>query len=247
MLHKFPIKRLYGRRVYDLVEFSREARFFLPFDNFFAIRSQTNMANFLSIFPSETWSTTLSVLGFRAESRPVPPGAFYVPIIEDEDKTAFRLSKSLVDHLRPESDSVVVIGQIYSFELWDEKAFNRYVTNVLEEWETEGTIDTKLVMQKWHPWSVLKAKVVVEPSEGAYRTTAVLKARDTELFHFDYLTWGRYKTGRDLDRRVISLFDSFIEGATNIPDILDVHKACKIRIPGYNNPLKQPYQHSPNS
>ncbi len=230
MVPTFPIKRLYGRRIDDLVEFSREARYFIPFDDFFAVRSQTDRSRFLSIFPFETWSTTLRVLGLRPESKPVPPGTVYVPIIGEEGKTALRLSRFLLDYLHPQSDSVVVIGQSYSFELWDRKAFEIYERKISEEWETEGSIDTRLVMQKWHPWSRLRARVMVQPCEGQYyRTTAELKAAGIELHHFDYLTTGRYKTIRDLGRRVISLFDAYTEGATNIPEILAIHEVWKVR------------------
>jgi len=230
MIHTFPYQRLHGSLSQGLVEFPNEAKLFIPFSDFFAARGYEDRYHFLAIYPSDNWSCMIRVFGFIPGADPVSAGIAYLPLEVTEKTIAFRPTPTLLDHLHPESNSVVVIGQGYSFELWDEKAFSRYTREKLEEWHKEGSIDTRLIMQKWHPWSRLRARVVVQPNEGqSYRTIAELKGGGVELYRFDYSTWGHYKTIRDLGRRVISLFDAYIEGATNLPEILAVHEACKVR------------------
>ena len=231
MLYIFPhTKRIYGTLFNELVELPKEARLFIPFSDFFAALGLADKRPFLSVYPSENWFNTFRTLGFIPDSKTVPTGSAYIPLIATRERTALRLSKTLLDYLRPESTSVVIIGQGYSFELWDEKTFKRYEREKLEEWNEEGSIDTRLVMQKWHPWSRLRARVMVQPSEEQqYRTVAELKVESINFCRIDYVTSGRYRTVHDLGRRVISLFDAYIEGATNVPEILAVHEAYTIR------------------
>jgi len=234
----FPIRRIYGTLVKEYIELPIEAMNFVPFSDFYALKSLADKEKYpyLAIFPSQ--ARLFYALGVITSRTKIPPG---MPVQSDfvSGKPALLVPQSSLDYLKPKSESFVLIGMGYNFELWNLEIFRSYATQILEQWETQGSIDSKLVMRKWHPWSSLRASVAVERfgESSQYRTTAELRTTYIILHYFDYVTEGRRKTERDLGRLVISLFDAYIEGATNIAEILAVHEACKVKIPGASNQM----------
>ncbi len=220
----FPRTRIHTVVLDGVIHLPKKSEGFFPRESYVATQSEVDKFKFFSIYAHESWYKTLEILGFDFEQEPLPRGAVQLEPIFRRD-AVLRFPRESLDYLSiKKTENVTLISQGSSVELWERKAFELYESMILEQWETDGSIDTKLVMHKWHAWSRLRARVVVQPHKTGYRTTAELKSDYLVLKFFDYVTHGKYKTTRDLGRIVLSLFDAYLEGATNIPEILAVHQ-----------------------
>ena len=221
-MFEFPLKRIEGIRSDRKVKLSKEAKLFIPYTDLYPVQGFADRFRYLSIYPVENLSRLLNTK-LRSEN-------FTISLTETENAIELEVPSRSLEHLRPSSESIVIVGLGYTFELWDGKSFQVYVREKIEEWDSQGSIDTVLKMEKWHPWSRLRGRVTVQPiSEHEYRTLAELTAFGIVLHRLNYVTSGRRNTTNDLGRRVISLYDAYIEGATNDPQILAVHEVFKIK------------------